>query len=77
MRLTTIDKLCQAINAARGLQYPNKGYLYFADVKGDGRRRRRVWCITSDAGGITSTHNGKTYRHTAAALREVLKELNP
>jgi hypothetical protein len=71
MRKTTIDKLCEAMNKRNGLAYPMAGYVYFADIKGDGQSRRRVYCILN-SGGVASCYNGKTYRHTAAALRLVL-----
>jgi len=71
MKNGTIDKLCAAINEARRVVYPQKGYLYFANIKGDGTRRRRVYMITNEAGGVTAIHNG-SYRQTAKNLREVL-----
>ena len=71
MKKGTIDKLCDAINKARRVTYPQKGYLMFSDIRGDGMRRRRVYMITSDNGGVTAIHNG-SYRQTANNLREVL-----
>ena len=73
--MSTIVKLCHAINAARGLEYPAVGYLYFGDVKGDGRNIRRVWVVTSTRGSVTAVHNGKTYRETAANLRQILNTI--
>jgi len=73
--MSTIVKLCHAINTARGLEYPAVGYLYFADVKGDGRNIRRVWVVTNANGGVTAVHNGKTYRETAANLRQILNTI--
>jgi hypothetical protein len=67
----TIDKLCAAINEARRVTYPQKGYLMFSDIRGDGMRRRRVYMVTNDNGGVTAIHNG-SYRQTAKNLREVL-----
>jgi hypothetical protein len=76
MKKGTIDKLCEAINQARRVTYPQRGYLYFANIKGDGiSRRRRVYMITSDGGGVTAMHNG-SYRQTAKNLREVLEVQN-
>lgn len=74
MRKTTIDKLCEAVNALNSLSYPMKGYMYFADIRGDGRNIRRVYAITNDGGGVTACHNGFTYRHTAKNLRELLEK---
>ena len=70
--MSTIVKLCHSINTARGLEYPAVGYLYFGDVKGDGRNSRRVWAVTNTNGAVTAVHNGKTYRETAANLRQIL-----
>lgn len=72
MKKGTIDKLCEAINKARRVTYPQKGYLMFSDIRGDGMRRRRVYMITGEAGGVTAIHNG-SYRQTAKNLREVLE----
>ena len=73
--MSTIVKLCHAINTARGLEYPAVGYLYFGDVKGDGRNIRRVWVVTNTSGAVTAVHNGKTYRETAANLRQILDSI--
>jgi hypothetical protein len=75
MKKGTIDKLCEAINKARRVTYPQKGYLLFQDIRGDGMRRRRVYMITSDGGGVTAIHNG-SYRKTAQNLRDVLAVQN-
>jgi hypothetical protein len=72
MRKSTIDKLCEALNAAHRLTYPMRGYVFFADIKGDGRNKRRVYIVTNDGGGVTACYNGATYRETAAKLRESL-----
>lgn len=73
MKKTIISKLCEQINEARRVSYPNKGYLYFADIRGDGANQKRVYRIVNDGGGVTAIHNGKTYRETAKNLREILK----
>ena len=72
MKNTVISKLCDQINTVRRVSYPAKGYLYFADIRGDGQNHKRVYCITSASGGVTAVHNGATYRQTAKNLREVL-----
>ena len=72
MRKSTIDKLCEALNAAHRLTYPMRGYVFFADIKGDGRGKRKVYYISNDNGGVTACYNGATYRETAAKLRESL-----
>jgi hypothetical protein len=72
MRKTTIDKLCDALNQAHRLTYPMRGYVYFADIRGDGSGKRRVYIVSNDFGGLTACYNGATYRQTAAKLRESL-----
>ena len=76
MTKSTIDKLCEALNAARRVKYPMPGYTFFADVKGDGRRKRLVYIVTNKNGGVTACYNGATYRETAANLRESLSVQN-
>lgn len=72
MKKCTIDKLCEAINKARRVTYPQRGYLMFADIRGEGLRRRRVYVVINDGGGVTAVHNGASYQKTAENLREVL-----
>lgn len=74
MRKTIIDTLCQAINKTNRVIYPNVGYLMFANIRGDGRNKRSVYCVSNKQGGVTSVHNGKTYRQTANNLRVKLSE---
>ena len=75
MKKSTIDKLCEAINKARNVAYPEIGYLYFADVWGDGRNVRRVYSVCNNLGGVTRCHNAASYKQTAQNLRQVLEEL--
>lgn len=71
MKNGAIDKLCEAINKARGVTYPQKGFLMFSDIRGDGMRRRRVYAVMNDGGGVCAVYNG-SYRQTAKNLREIL-----
>ena len=77
MRKTIIDKLCDQYNQAHGFTYPSIGYLYFADIAGNGQLlQRRVWQTISNDGGVSrSLLNGKTYKHTAEYLRRELEKL--
>ena len=77
MRKTVIDKLCDKYNRAKGFTYPSIGYIYFADIKGDGTiLPRRVWEVITAGGGVSrSVLNGKTYRHTAEYLRRELQKM--
>jgi len=72
MRKGTIDKLCDEINALNGnCVYPQRGYMHYSNIKGDGRTYRTVYVITNDQGGVTACHNGGIPRHTARNLRSI------
>ena len=72
MKRGTIDKLCEAINTKKGLIYPSVGYLYYANIAGDGRRHRTVYQIIREGGGVAAVHNGYHAKATAANLRAAL-----
>ena len=77
MRKTVIDKLCDKYNRAKGFTYPSIGYLYFADIKGDGTKlNRSIWVIITQNGGVSfSFLNCKTYKQTAEYLRRELQKM--
>lgn len=50
---TVTEKLLNQLNTARGLKYPDIGYSYFADITGDGRKRRSIYTIINAGGGVT------------------------
>lgn len=70
MSKTTTEKLLDRLNELRGLSYPQIGYLYFADIKGDGRNIKKVYVITNEGGGVRlSSLNGRTDRDRCNRLR--------
>lgn len=71
MKKCKIDTLCDAINKADGLKYPEAGYLFYANVARDGRKHRTVYS-TMKSGGICAVFNGKNTRETVGNLTEVL-----
>ena len=77
MRKCKIDLLCDSINQSRGLNYPSIGYLFYADVKGDGiKRPRLVWQVISDHGGIGRAYEYRGSPHqTIKALQKTLNEI--
>jgi len=77
MRIGKIDRLCAAINARRELVYPSVGYLYYADIRGDGvRRRRTVWQIITPSGGVCrAAENRRAHVDTIAALENTLETI--
>ena len=57
------------LNDRNKVVYPNVGYAYFADIKGDVVYRPRVYKIINANGGVAhSTLNGKTKRETVANI---------
>ena len=67
---TKTDLALGALNEARGLKYPDIGYLYYANVTGDGRSPayRSIWCIVNAEGGIVRSHFNTTSSKAALAL---------
>lgn len=66
-----IDGAIQRLNFARRLTYPMIGHLRFADIKGDGVYRPRVYAIINAGGGVCySELNGADY---SATLANILK----
>lgn len=56
LKKTVTDKLLDELNAKKKLVYPQVGYFYFADIRGDGRNIRSVYQITSPGGGVCYAH---------------------
>jgi len=70
-----IAQACTRHNDAKMLDYPMIGYLMYADIKGDGHSRRRVYQIVNANGGVTySPLNGRTLRET---YRNILGSIQP
>ena len=46
------DKLLERLNALRGVKYPDMGYCFFADIKGDGLGNKAIWQIINENGGV-------------------------
>lgn len=77
-RQSITDALLDNLNATKGLTYPQVGYSYFADVKGDGRNIRSVYTIVNHAGGVTySTLNGRTSRARCQNIRAAIQSASP
>ena len=70
---STTERLLEELNAAKGLSYPQVGYSYFADVKGDGRNIRSVYTIVNAQGGVSySPYNAATPRQRCANIRAAI-----
>lgn len=69
-----VERACARLNAARGVAYPERGYLQWADIRGDGRNRRGLYATINDQGGVCSSGlRGKTMRETISILNWAAK----
>lgn len=72
MRKSKIDNLCDEINRLNGnATYPQMGYLYYADIRGDGHNIKKVYAIVNAGGGVTAVHNGATAQQTVKNLESI------
>jgi hypothetical protein len=72
MRKGKIDKLLEEINLLNdNCKYPSMGYMYYANIAGDGRNYRTVYVITNSNGGVTAVHNGKNPKETVKNLEAI------
>lgn len=64
-----VEQACQRYNKARGLTYSSRGYLQWANMRGDGSNRRGLYVTVNDNGGVaTSGWRGRTIRETIANI---------
>jgi hypothetical protein len=69
-----VEQACQRYNKARDLTYPSRGYLQWADIRGDGSNRRGLYVTVTDSGGVTSSNlRGKTMRETIANIELAIR----
>ena len=67
-----LNRALKAMNDARGVVYPQRGYTYWADIRGDGRYRPGLYVIINEHGGVTnSTLARKTRRETLAVIERM------
>lgn len=72
MRKCKIDILLDEINKLNGnAKYPQIGYLYYADIRGDGLNICKVYAIMNAGGGVRSAHNGATAKQTIKNLESI------
>ena len=79
MRVTQkhVTDACQRYNKARGLTYPSRGYLQWADIRGDGSKRRGLYVTVRDSGGVAASYwRGKTMRETIANINLAIQFWN-
>lgn len=72
--MATIDRLLTELNEKRGLKYPDVGFLYYADIKGDGQSPKSVWRIMNDQGGVCySELNARTPKAICDLIRGMIR----
>lgn len=76
IRPKDIEAALAGLNRMKGLVYPAVGYVYYADVKGDGTNQRRVYRICNENGGVRIAYDlqGSTMRKTLANIESVKAE---
>lgn len=73
MRKSKIDLAVDALNAKRGLTYPMIGHMRYANLWGEPRRRRSLYVIINEGGGVSySEFNARSPRKTLDKLRSEL-----
>lgn len=78
MRPTVTETLLNELNALEGRSYPDIGYSYYADIKGDGTRQRRVYDIMNANGAVRlSRLNGETHKETLQKIRAAIRAKSP
>lgn len=73
--MSVTSRLLAELNAARGLVYPDIGYSYFGDVKGDGVFRPRVYTIVQGGGVTLSDLNAPSARQRCNKIRAAILAL--
>ena len=74
VRESHVRAALRELNSLRGLTYPQIGYLFFGDVKGDGAYKPTIWRICNEHGGVSYAPLGsKSLRNTLANIRLVIE----
>lgn len=73
--MTTTDKLLKELNSKNNKSYPEIGYFYFADIKGDGRNIKSVYQVINENGGVSYAHelNSSNSRTRCKKIRQAIK----
>lgn len=72
--MNTTEKLLDQLNALRGRVYPDKGYMFYADVKGDGTGRKGCYTIINGDGGvIANALSGIPARERCQSIRACIR----
>ena len=75
--MSVTDQLLRELNTIKGIEYPDVGYSYFADVRGDGSRpvRRSVYSVINPGGGLTySPLNAPSARKRCDNIRAAIRD---
>lgn len=68
------EKLLGQLNELRGKKYPDKGYMFYADVRGDGTGRKGCYTIINGDGGVVANAlNGIPPRARCESIRSCIR----
>jgi hypothetical protein len=71
---TKTGKLLNQLNQLRGKVYPDKGFMFYADVRGDGMGRKGCYTIINGNGGvIANALNGIPARERCESIRSCIR----
>ena len=74
VRASHINAALKTLNEKRGFAYPEVGYCYYADIKGNGRNIKSLYTIINANGGVTRSHlNGYTMRETLGNIERAIE----
>lgn len=72
--MSTTKKLLHELNTINGVAYLGIGYMYFADVVGDGTARPRIYTVINANGGVTlSALNDTNPRKRCTKIRDAIE----
>ena len=71
--MSTTEKLLRELNTINGVAYPGIGYVFFADIVGDGIARPRIYTVVNANGGVTlSELNDTNPRKRCTKIRDAI-----
>jgi hypothetical protein len=72
--MTKTEKLLNQLNELRGKAYPDKGYMFWGDVRGDGSGRKGCYTIINGDGGIIANAlSGISARKRCESIRTCIR----
>lgn len=74
VRASHIHAALKTLNEKRGFAYPEVGYCYYGDIKGNRRNIKSLYTIINANGGVTRSNlNGYTMRETLGNIERSIE----